>query len=331
MGGVLLCAMIALSTMFVSEHLGGPQLLYALMFGLTFHFLSNHPGLKPGIDFCGRNLLRVAVALLGARISFGQIQTLGWPVAVMTITGVLLTIGLGLLLGRLLGRRREEGLISGCAVGICGASAALAVASVLPLTKDNERFTLLAVVGVTVLSTLAMIIYPLITQFVGFSPAQAGIFFGATIHDVAQVVAAGTMLSTAGNTAAVDNATVVKLMRVMMLLPTVLVVATAFRKGAATQAIVVNGGKPSDPVPLIPGFLLAFIVLMLLNTTGQIPKRLIDLANELSLVFLIVAISAAGIKTSLTDLGRLGMWPVFLLVSETIFLACFAGVVLLLT
>lgn len=326
--GVLLCAMIALSAMFVSEHHGGPQLLYALMFGLAFHFLSSHPSLKPGVDFCGRHLLRVGVALLGARIGFGQIQTLGWQIVSMTIMGVVLTIGLGLLMGRLLGRRREEGLISGCSVGICGASAALAVASVLPPTQANERFTLLAVVGVTVMSTAAMMIYPVLTQVVGFSSAQAGIFFGATIHDVAQVVAAGTILSSTGNTTAADNATVVKLMRVMMLLPTVLVIAAVYRKAAASDGLALDGGGPVDQVPLVPGFLLAFIVLMLLNTSGQIPKRLIDVASEMSKAFLVVAISAAGIKTSFADLGKLGWWPVVLVVSETLFLACFAGVVL---
>lgn len=328
LGGVLLCAMMALSAMFVSEHHGGPQLLYALMFGLSLHFLSSHPDLKPGIDFCGRHVLRVGVALLGARIGFGQIQTLGLPVAAMTVAGVVLTIGLGALLARVWGRSREAGLISGCSVGICGASAALAVASVLPATKENERFTLLAVVGVTLLSTVAMMVYPLLTPLVGFSSAQAGIFFGATIHDVAQVVAAGTMLSSPGDTTPADNATVVKLMRVMMLLPTVLVISIGFRKGSSDQSLALDGSTPTDQVPLVPGFLLAFIVLMLLNTGGQIPKRLIDVASECSKAFLVIAIAAAGIKTSFADLGKLGWWPVLLLVSETVFLACFVGMVL---
>lgn len=327
---MLLCGAVALSAMFISEHHGGPQLLYALLFGLAFHFLASHQSLRPGIDFCGRTLLRVGVALLGARIAFSQVRVLGWSTALLTIAGVLLTIGVGLVMARLLGHRREEGLISGCSVGICGASAALAVASVLPATRENERFTLLAVVGVTVMSTTAMMTYPLLTPLLGFTSAQAGIFFGATIHDVAQVVAAGMLLSGAGDTAAADNAVVVKLLRVMMLLPVVLVIAASLRKGEVPEAIALDEGPPSANVPLVPGFLLAFVALMLLNTSGVIPKAVSALASDVSRICLVVAIAAAGIKTSLADLGQLGWGPVLLVVTETVFLACFAGLGLML-
>jgi uncharacterized membrane protein YadS len=105
-------------------------------------------------------LLRVGVALLGARITLTQVAKLGVETALVIVVAVALTIGFGLLLAKWLKRPREEGVLSGGAVAICGASAALAISSVLPQTKENERFTLLAVVGVTVLSTLSMILYP---------------------------------------------------------------------------------------------------------------------------------------------------------------------------
>ena len=204
-----------------------PVLLYALLFGLAFHFLWDDARLRPGIDFCARTLLRAGVALLGLRIGFDQVLALGWRTGLIALSAVALTIALGLALARWLGRPREEGWIAGCSVGICGASAALAVSSALPPTRENERFTLLAVVGVTLMSTLAMLLYPLLARTVGFSPHQAGVFFGATIHDVAQVVAAGMLLSDAGNTAAADSATVVKLFRVMLLMPVVMVSPTS--------------------------------------------------------------------------------------------------------
>ena len=111
--------------------------------------------------------------------------------------------------------------MSGGSVGFCGASEAMAISSVLPQTKENKRFTLLAVVGVTVLSTTAMVLYPFFMQLLALSPVQSGIFLGGTIHDVAQVVAAGMMIGQEAG----DAATVVKLFRVVLLMPVVLLIA----------------------------------------------------------------------------------------------------------
>ena len=328
-GGTLLCTVVGLSALFISEHHGGPALLYALLLGLAFHFLSLDARLQPGIHFCSRTVLRIGVALLGARIGVDQVQALGWPTALMVVGGVGMTVAVGLLLAYALGCRRDEGLVSGCAVGICGASAALAVASVLPPTRENERFTLLTVVGVTVLSTLAMLVFPLLVQALGFSTRQAGVFFGATIHDVAQVVAAGMLLTQAGDTAAADNATIVKLMRVMLLLPVVLTVAAWVRHGQTPASIVVDeDGAPRAEVPLVPTFLLGFVVLMLLNSSGLLSQPLIAAASAFSRTLLVVAIAAAAIKTSLDDLRQLGWRPVTMLLGETAALALLAGMVI---
>lgn len=318
--GLLLCGVVALAATFVAEHYGGPQLLYALLIGLAFHFLSRDPTIRPGIDFCGRTLLRAGVALLGLRITVAQVTALGWATGVLALLGVASTIGLGLLLARTLRRPTAEGLVSGCAVGICGASAALAVSSVLPQTKENERFTLLAVVGVTLLSTLAMVVYPLVARLAGMSPAQAGVFFGATIHDVAQVVAAGMMLSEAGNTAAADSATVVKLFRVMLLMPVVLLVALATRP-ASVAADAEDEALAEPAVPLVPGFLLAFVVFMLLATSGLVPPAVSGPASQASRGLLVVAIAASGVKTSFEDLFKLGWTPVLMLLAETAWIA----------
>lgn len=318
--GTLVCVVMALASTFLARHYGGPQLLYALLVGLAFHFLMGKPGIKPGVDFCGRVLLRIGVALLGARITVGQVAKLGIATALVIVAAVALTIGVGLLLARWLKRPGEEGLLSGGAVAICGASAALAISSVLPQTKENERFTLLAVVGVTVLSTLSMVLYPFALKLMGLPAAQAGIFLGGTIHDVAQVVAAGMMLGPEVG----DTATVVKLFRVMLLMPIVLLISIGYRSHPATQATDVE-------VPLVPRFLLAFIVLMLLASIGLFTPDMTMLAGDASRWLLVTAIAAAGIKTSFEDLLKLGWQPVFMLVSETVFIAALVlGAVLVL-
>ena len=144
--GIALCLLISLSANFLSEHYAGPKLLYALFIGLSFHFLISRTNIKRGVDFCAKTLLRCGVALLGARITFSQVTDLGWPTAIVVITAMVGTIAVGLFLARLFGRSSSQGLISGGSVAICGASAAMAIASVLPQTKENERCTLLVVV-----------------------------------------------------------------------------------------------------------------------------------------------------------------------------------------
>jgi uncharacterized integral membrane protein (TIGR00698 family) len=308
--GAMVCVVLALAATFLSEHYGGPQLLYALLIGLAFHFLITHPQIKTGVDFCGRTLLRLGVALLGARITFDQISHLGVATGVLIAVALASTIGFGMLLARWLGRPASQGLLTGGAVAICGASAALAISSVLPQTRDNERFTLLVVVGVTVLSTLAMVIYPFSVLALGLAPQAAGIFLGGTIHDVAQVVAAGMMLGPQ----AADTATLVKLFRVMLLMPVVLFIVIAYRNNQAAAI-------PNQKVPLIPSFLLAFIVLVLLATVGVIKPAMAKLAGDTSRALLVCAIAAAGVKTSFEDLTKLGWQPVVMLVGETLFIA----------
>ncbi|MES2945268.1 MAG: putative sulfate exporter family transporter, partial [Pseudomonadota bacterium] len=282
----------------------------ALLIGLAFHFLNSSPGVKTGVDFCGRTLLRIGVALLGARITLTQVAKLGVETALVLVLAVALTIAFGLLLARWLKRSREEGVLSGGAVAICGASAALAISSVLPQTRDNERFTLLTVVGVTVLSTLSMIFYPFLLKLLSLAPAQGGIFLGGTIHDVAQVVAAGMMLGPEVG----DTATVVKLFRVMLLMPIVLLIALAYRNHPDARVV-------DEDVPLVPGFLLAFIVLVLLASIGAFTPLMVKAAGDTSRWLLVTAIAAVGIRTSFEDLLKLGWMPVVMLLGETVFIA----------
>lgn len=312
--GAAICLLIALAATFVSEHYGGPQLLYALLLGLAFHFLVESPQIKLGVDFCARTVLRLGVALLGARITITQVTKLGAESAAMIVCAVVFTILLGTGLARLLRRPVDEGLLSGAAVGICGASAALAVSSVLPATKENDRFTLMTVVGVTLLSTVAMVLYPFGLKLLELPAEQSGIFLGGTIHDVAQVVAAGMLLGQDTG----DTATVVKLFRVMLLMPAVLCISLFIR---SRQSHTVVAGKQKNRVPLVPGFLVGFAVLMVLASAGVISPGMTDAASAASRWLLVLAIAAAGVKTSFQDLAKLGWQPVVMLVVETMFIA----------
>jgi uncharacterized integral membrane protein (TIGR00698 family) len=306
--GVLVALTIALAADWLAGHYKAPVMLFALLFGMTFHFLHEEGRCIPGIEFASKAVLRTGVALLGARITVGQIVALGPVPIAMVVGGVTTTLLVGLGLARLLGLSRPFGVLSGGSVGICGASAALAIASVLPKTKESERDVILTVVVVTTLSTIAMILYPMLVTAIGLDHQRAGLFLGGTIHDVAQVVGAGYMISQKTG----DVATYVKLLRVAMLLPVVATIAFVLSRGRA--------GRPGAKVPL-PLFLFGFAALVALNSLGFLPKVAVDGAGEVSRWCLVVAIAALGMKTSFKALIAAGWRPVAVMGFETLWIA----------
>jgi uncharacterized integral membrane protein (TIGR00698 family) len=308
MPGVIVSSMVAAAATFLSEHYGAPVMLFALLLGMAMNFLSADGVCKPGIEFTSREVLRVGVALLGIRITLEQIAALGWQPVAMVVTLVVVTILVSIVAARVMGFNTLFGLLTGGATAICGASAALALAAALPSHEKKERATLFTVIGVSALSTLAMILYPMIAQALNLTPLQAGLFLGGTIHDVAQVVGAGYSMSHETG----DSATVVKLMRVAMLLPVILCAALITRA---------RGAEPgSKRPPLLPWFAVGFVLLAAINSTGFIPLTVQDAGNSLSRWCLVVAISALGMKTQLKELASVGIKPILLMVGETVFL-----------
>ena len=282
--GFALSGVVALAATFVSTLHGGPQLLYALFFGVAFHYLSHEPQTKPGIEFCSRTVLRLGVGLLGARITAEQIIGLGWGTALTVIAAVLTTIFFAIFLAQRLGMTLSQGVLAGGATAICGASAALAISAVLPKEKDGERYTLLVVVTVTALSTLAMVVYPLVARVLELPPQLAGLFIGGTIHDVAQVVGAGYTLGTQTG----DYATIVKLFRVAMLAVVVVAVSASFRKAREASHEEVHAARQ----PLVPWFLLLFVAMVVVNSLGWLAPPVQEGLNHLSRGCLGVAIAA---------------------------------------
>ncbi len=314
--GVTLSATIALAAAYLSEHYGGPAMLFALLLGIAFNYLADSTTTGPGIRFSSRNILRIGVALLGARITWGEVQNLGIETAALVIGGVIITLTIGTLIARMLKLPRGFAILSAGAVAICGASAALAISSVLANNDETERHTITTVIGVTTLSTLAMMIYPLLATTFAFDDKAAGIFIGATIHDVAQVVGAGYTISTDAG----DTATIVKLLRVSCLLPAVVAIGFATRRARKANA---------QPVPLLPLFLVAFMLLVAANSFGLVGPDLAATLSTISRWCLLCAVSALGIRTSIGSLAVVGPRPLIAMVLQTLLLAAFVTVTLL--
>ncbi|KAF7774567.1 hypothetical protein PMAN_a3478 [Pseudoalteromonas marina] len=307
--GASIAAMTGLAALFLSEHYGAPAMLFALLLGMAVSFLyqSDSPCAK-GIDFTGSTILRVGIVLLGTRIALGDLITLGWQTALMLAGAIFTTIILGVILARVFGLQKRFGALTGGSVAICGASAALAISSIMPNSEHKERDTLLTVIGVTAMSTIAMILYPIIVNYLEFDAHNAGVFLGGTIHDVAQVVGAGYSVSPETG----DIATLTKLVRVAMLLPVVLIMMVIINRS--------NQSNKSD-LPKVPSFLIGFVILMVINSCFSLPSVLLESANELSKFFLITAIAAIGMKTNLGKLTEVGIKPIILIVAETVWIA----------
>lgn len=308
--GVLISGVIAIAAQFISEHYGAPAMLMALLFGISLNFLSTETKCAEGIAFSARKILRFGVALLGLRISFEMAADLGLAVVLLVIGAVLATIAFGMAISRVFGFKARFAFLSAGSVAICGASAAMAISAILPKDDRTEERLVFTVVGVTLLSTFAMIAYPILAELIGLNSTLAGVFIGATIHDVAQVVGAGFSLSNETG----EVSTVVKLIRVAMLAPVILVASLLIRSYSKVET-------PTERPPLVPFFVGAFAVLMALNSFNLIPEAVQKLSVSLSSWALLTAIAAVGLKTSLQEVIKVGPAAIALLVIETAFIA----------
>lgn len=306
--GILLCAAIGAAASFLSGHYGGPAMLFALLLGIAFGFAGEGGRARAGVEVASGFVLRLGVGLLGIRITLDEIAAFGWQTPAVVAGLIALTIATGFAAARLFGRPWRFALLAGGAVAICGASAALAIAAVIPRTDRTERDTLFTVVAVTTLSTVAMVLYPVLFGLLGLDDRGIGFLIGATVHDVAQVVGAGYSVSDEAG----DAATIVKLMRVAMLPVVLVAIALALR---ATGA-----GSAAARVALLPWFMVLFIALSAAASVAALPPALTGAVEAASRAMLLTAIAALGVKTSLKAMLALGGGHVWVVTVETLVL-----------
>lgn len=308
LSGICFCLLLVLGASYIADHYGSSKILGALLLGMAFNSISNYPEFAPGLDFCAKQVLRIGVALLGVRITFSQISELGLQPLMVVAAVVVATIVFSIVLAHLLKVDVILGVISGAAVGICGASAALAVAAVLPGSSKSEKHLLCTVVGVAGLSTICMVLYPGLLLALGMTPAQMGLFLGASIHDVAQVFGAGDMISPA----VAQLATYTKMLRVAMLVPVIMILAVLFSA---------NTGQGRIRRMLPPPFLMAFVGFVILANVNILPQASLTWFSSFSQICLWTAMAALGAKTNLVELWHVGRKPFVLLLVNTIFIA----------
>lgn len=290
--GVGIAGLAALAAAYLAEHYGAPIMLMGLLIGLAFNFVNADARLHAGLGFASKTLLRWGIVLVGLQVTFGQIASLGAPAFLAIAAIVALVLLSGSVVGRLTGMGAAFGTLAGGAVGICGASAALALSSVLGDKRSSQAQLTLVLVTVSAASALAMSLYPALAHGLGLSDQQAGFLMGASIHDVAQSLGAGYAYSPeAGQTASI-----VKLTRVALLAPVLALVALAFPREA---------GGPGARVG-VPWFVLGFLGMTALNSAVALPPALLVQAPKVATALLLLAVTATGIRSPLNLLLEQG-------------------------
>lgn len=317
--GLGLCTVVTLLAMGVNRLLPTVSpLLIAILVGALLANLAPIPAqLRPGLTFSAKKLLRVGIALLGLQLMFSDILGLGWGVIAMVVAIVGLGITGTMFVGRLLGLSWTQRVLIACGFSICGAAAVAAVDGVVD-AKEEEVLT--AVALVVVFGTLMIPAVPMLAGMVGLVDTDAGMWAGGSIHEVAQVIAAGGAIGGA----ALAVAAIVKLARVLMLAPVIAVLSVRARRMSAGPA---TGAKRPALVPL---FVLAFVACAALRSTGMLPDVLLQQAKLVQTGLLTAAMFALGMGVHVATIKKVGGRPFVLAAISTVWVAsiALAGVLL---
>jgi uncharacterized integral membrane protein (TIGR00698 family) len=289
--GLLMTGVAALAAAYLSEHYGAPLMLMGLLIGLAFNFVNADARLHAGLGFASKTLLRWGIVLVGLQVTFAQIASLGWVAFVAIAAMIALVTMTGTLVARGGAMGSAFGTLAGGAVAICGASAALALSSVLGEKRASQAQLTLVLVSVSAASALAMSIYPILAHTLHLTDTQAGFLMGASIHDVAQALGAGYSYSPeAGQTASI-----VKLTRVAMLAPALAVVAWAYPAADAKR-----GGVG------VPWFVLGFLGMTTLHSLVPLPAEALKWSPKFASGLLLLAVTATGIRSPMNLLLEQG-------------------------
>ncbi|ALL12246.1 putative sulfate exporter family transporter [Caulobacter henricii] len=282
--GLIAGLAIALLAKPLSHLLHAPAPLLAVILGMGLGAMGLGSRLAAGLDLWAKPGLRLGVAMMGAQITWSEFALLGGPAILASGAVVLggLTVGAGV--GMALGLPLAEALIAAAACSICGASAALAASQAAPASPANQRTTALVIIGVNLLSTVAMLAYPPVAKALGFTAHQAGVFFGLSIHDVAQVAGAGSSVSAD----AASAAALAKLARIVWLGPAVVLIGLLLSR---TRDGCGQAGFKGPPL-----FVLGFAALAALRGFGLLPEGLVAILATLSSFLLLAGVGAISAK-----------------------------------
>ncbi len=302
--GIIFCAFFALISYFVCKidvfiRYNINSLTFAIILGMVIGNCLNKyipDTFRCGIVFSGKKILRLAIILYGFRITFAQIASVGLSGLAADIIMLVSTYLIGYYIGtRFFKLDKDLCMLTAIGSSVCGAAAVLGTDSVL---KAKSHKVSLAVATVVLFGTASMLLYPFIYKLGLLSANAFGIYIGSTIHEVAQVVAAGSAVSKS----AMDTAVIVKLTRVMMLVPYLFLLSMYLAKKSGTGMSKIQ----------IPWFAILFVVVCGINSTGFIPRNIVLYITEFDIFLLTLAMFALGLETNFKKIKGLGIKPLLL-------------------
>ena len=273
-------------------------MLFAVLLGLAVANLVPLPAsVEPGIRFSVRQVLRVGIVLLGARLSLGQVAAVGGGSLALVVLFMAGTLALALIVGRVAGLPPRLAMLIGVGTAVCGNSAILATA---PVIGAEDREVAYAIGTITVFGTLAVFLYPLIGHALGLGGDVFGVWSGIAVNDTSQAVATGSAYSPGAR----DTATIVKLVRNALMAPLLVVIATAWaRRGESTSTL------RRQVAAAVPLFVLGFVALSILDTVGLIDPALANLSDSAARSLILVALAGVGLGTRIRSLRAVGIRP----------------------
>ncbi|MCF0190707.1 MAG: YeiH family putative sulfate export transporter [Marinilabiliaceae bacterium] len=314
--GILLIALFSLSAFYIAgfewvKSLSFSPLIVGIILGMIYaNTLRNHlPEVwVPGIKFCSKEILRTGVVLYGFRLTFQQVAEIGMPAIVTDLIVVVVTILLGVLLGKLFKIDWQTTLLTATGSAICGAAAVLGAE---PVVRAEPHKTAVAVSTVVIFGTLSMFIYPIVYRsgLLDLTNQQWAVYVGGTLHEVAHVVGAGNAIDAAGGNVA-DAATITKMIRVILLAPALIIMSIILAKSN-----VFGGAKGEKSKIAVPWFAFGFVGIIALNSLLQevVPSDFMAQAtgviNSFDTFLLTMAMTALGAETSIDKFKQAGAKP----------------------
>lgn len=306
--GVLLIALFSCAAFYIGEmsfvkSLSFSPMIVGIILGMLYanSLRNNLPETwVPGIQFCSKKILRIGIILYGFRLTFQDVLAIGLPAMLIDVIIVVVTICGGIYLGKLLKMDRGIALLTSIGSGICGAAAILGAESTI---KAKPYKTAVSVSTVVIFGTISMFLYPFLYRngICALTPDQMGIYTGSTLHEVAHVVGAGDAM---GNGIS-DSAIIVKMIRVMMLVPVLLI--TTYMVARARKKQVQKGQKFQKIA--IPWFAIGFMGVIAFNSFDLLPAQLVAGINTLDTFLLTMAMTALGTETSIDKFRKAGAKP----------------------
>ena len=305
--GIMICFAVAAVSILVEHFIPGELLgaaIIALFSGTIINSFFHPKWIEPALKFTSKKILKVAIVLLGASLSVNTIMSVGKMTFFVMIFTFAMCFGAGYFIRKLFGLNWKLSNLISAGTGICGGSA---VAAISPVIDADDKDVAFAMSSTFLFDMVMIALYPLMGKALGLGDIAYGIWAGTSVNDTASVVASGYAFSELAG----DYATMVKLTRTIAIIPTVLVFAFIGTRIKQKELKTASNGKKVNLVKIIPWFIGGFLLLAILNSVGCIPVDVSGTMKATSKFFMVSALAAIGLSTSITDFKKAGLRPMF--------------------